>query len=62
MKDLAKEYGIVKVDALNCTDCLLGGKGRIEQIDPNHELMVLHRGMSWTFYQLKNKLKTGKHR
>lgn len=57
IKDIAKEYGIVKVDALNCTDCLLGGKGRIEQIDPNHELMVLHRGMVGFFTSLKNKLK-----
>ena len=26
MKRLAEEYGIVKVDAVNCIDCQLGGK------------------------------------
>jgi hypothetical protein len=25
MKKLTEEYGLVKVDALNCIDCLLGG-------------------------------------
>ena len=29
MKKLAKEYGVVKVDAMNCIDCQLGGKGKI---------------------------------
>ena len=56
MKDLVKEYGIIKVDALNCTDCLLGGKGRIEHIDPNNEMMVLHPGMVGFFTSLKNEL------
>jgi len=41
MKQLAAEYGIVKVDALNCTDCLLGGKGKVSEMDPNHDLLIL---------------------
>jgi hypothetical protein len=57
MKNLSQEYGLVKVDALNCTDCLLGGKGRIGEVDPNHELMILHPGMIDFFYALKGKLK-----
>ena len=28
MKRLADEFGVVKVDALNCVDCQLGGKGQ----------------------------------
>ena len=26
MKKITEEYGVVKVDALNCVDCLLGGR------------------------------------
>lgn len=57
MKKLAEEYGMVKVDALNCTDCLLGGKGKINEIDPAHQLMILHPGMIEFFFDLKAKLK-----
>jgi gluconate kinase len=53
MKQLAAEYGIVKVDALNCTDCLLGGKGKISEADPNHELLILHPGMNDFFTRVK---------
>lgn len=45
MKQLADEYGIVKVDALNCTDCLLGGKGASLKVDPEHNLLVLSPGL-----------------
>jgi hypothetical protein len=57
MKNLSNEYGMIKVDALNCTDCLLGGKGRIAEVDPKHELMILHPGMIDFFDELKIKLK-----
>jgi len=30
---LAEEYGIVKIDALNCIDCQLGGKGEFLKAD-----------------------------
>jgi hypothetical protein len=57
MKKLAEEYRIIKVDAINCTDCLLGGKGKIVEVDPQHELMILHPGMIDFFFDLKAKLK-----
>ncbi len=57
MKQLAKEFGIVKVDALNCVDCLLGGKGRIEEEDPNHELMFMDPGMIEFFQDAQAKLR-----
>ena len=41
MKKLAEEYGIVKVDAVNCIDCQLGGKGVFLEADPNHNLMFM---------------------
>ena len=45
MKHLAEEYGVVKVDALNCIDCQLGGKGKIEAADPEHKWMFMGPGM-----------------
>ena len=57
MKKLVEEYKMIKVDAINCTDCLLGGKGKINEVDPKHELMVLHPGMIDFFFDLKNRLK-----
>jgi hypothetical protein len=41
MKALVKRYGVVKVDALNCIDCLLGGRGRLLEIDPDHKFLFL---------------------
>ena len=46
MKKLAEEYGFVKVDALNCIDCILGGKGIFLEADPRHDLMFLSPGMA----------------
>ena len=57
MKQLAAEFGAVKVDALNCTDCLLGGKGKIGEVDPNHELLILHHGLTGFFSNLKETAK-----
>jgi hypothetical protein len=57
MKQLASQYGIVKVDALNCIDCLLGGKGNVEQQDPAHELMFFGPGMIEFFQEMHAKLK-----
>ena len=37
MKKLADEYGIAKVDAVNCVDCQLGGKGIV-----NHSMLILN--------------------
>ena len=45
MEDIIGKYGnVVKVDALNCIDCLLGGHGRLLEIDPNHEYFYLSPG------------------
>jgi len=33
------EYGIIKIDALNCIDCQMGGKGKSAEADPNHDLI-----------------------
>ena len=53
MKRLAEEYGVVKVDALNCVDCQLGGKGKFLEADPDHELMFLSPGMTDFFSHMK---------
>lgn len=56
MKDLAKEYGVPKIDALNCVDCILGGKGKVEEADPNHEFMFMDPGMIEFFSVAQDKL------
>jgi hypothetical protein len=57
MKQLAQEYGLAKIDALNCVDCLLGGKGKIDEVDPHHEFMFFDPGMIEFFRIAKKKLK-----
>ena len=57
MKNLAAEYDIVKIDALNCVDCLLGGHGKIEEADPNHEFMFMDPGMIEFFRDAKEQMK-----
>ena len=42
MKKLTEEYGITKVDALNCMDYLLGGKGKVLEADPDQELLFFY--------------------
>jgi len=42
MKALMEKYDGVKVDALNCIDCLLGGKGKLLEIDPEHVYYFLN--------------------
>ena len=60
MKELAEEYGVTKVDAVNCVDCLLGGKGKFFDVDLTHKLLLLHPGMIDFYKHLKNKaLKEG---
>jgi len=55
MKKLTQEYGVVKVDALNCVDCLLGGKGKVLEADPHHDLLFLYPGMIGFFSHFKEK-------
>jgi Protein of unknown function (DUF1638) len=42
MKTLIDRYDVVKVDALNCIDCLLGGRGELLKIDPDHIYLFLN--------------------
>ena len=53
MKKLAQEYGVVKVDAVNCIDCQLGGKGKFFEADPEHNLMFMGPGMIGFFKHTK---------
>jgi hypothetical protein len=53
MKKLSTEYGITKVDALNCIDCQLGGKGKVNTADPEHNLMFMGPGMIDFFKDMK---------
>ena len=43
-KIVGKYDNSVKVDALNCIDCLLGGYGKLSQIDPNSDYFYLSPG------------------
>lgn len=57
MKKLAEEYNIVKIDALNCIDCQLGGKGKSLEADPNQELLFICQGMIDAFSYVKRLMK-----
>jgi hypothetical protein len=52
MKELIDRYHVIKVDALNCIDCSLGGGGKLLEIDPGHEYFFLNpafiRFTDWT--------------
>ena len=41
MRSLLERHGAVKVEALNCIDCLLGGEGKLLEIDPDHLYLFL---------------------
>ena len=56
MKKLAEEYSIAKVDAVNCIDCQLGGKGKFFEADPEHNLMFMGPGMVGFFKHAKETL------
>ena len=56
MKKLAEEYGISKIDAVNCVDCQLGSKGQSLQADPEHNLMFMGPGMIEFFIHMKVEL------
>ena len=57
MKKIAEEYGVVKVDAVNCIDCQLGGKGKFLEADPEHNLMFMGPGMMGFFKRMKEKMR-----
>jgi hypothetical protein len=56
MKKLAAEYGVAKVDAVNCVDCQLGGKGQVNSADPEHNLMFMGPGMIEFFEDMKPRM------
>jgi hypothetical protein len=56
MKKLAQEYGVVKVDAANCIDCQMGGKGKFFEADPEHNLMFMGPGMIAFFKHAKEQM------
>ena len=53
MKKLTDQYGVVKVEAVNCIDCQLGGKGKFFEADPDHNLMFMGPGMIGFFKHAK---------
>ena len=57
MKKFAQESGVVKVDAVNCIDCILGGKGEFLDADPDHNLLFLGPGMTEFFKHFKEQLR-----
>jgi len=57
MKKIAEEYGVVKVDVVNCIDCQLGGKGKFLEADPEHNLMFMDPGMIGFFKRMKEKIR-----
>ncbi len=60
MKKLAEEFGVVKVDAVNCIDCQLGGKGKFFEADPEYNLMFMGPGMIGFFkHAKKQRIKEG---
>ena len=44
INELVKQHSIVKVDALNCIDCFLGGGGSNLKIDPEDKTIFLSPG------------------
>ncbi|MBC8394748.1 MAG: DUF1638 domain-containing protein [Deltaproteobacteria bacterium] len=57
MKALIDKYNVIKVDALNCIDCLLGGKGKLLEIDPDHVYLFLNPSFIQFFEPWKGKSK-----
>ena len=56
MKKIAEEYGVAKIDAVNCIDCQLGGKGKSLEADPEHNLMFMGPGMIGFFKHAKEQM------
>jgi hypothetical protein len=57
MKKLADEYGVTKIDALNCIDCQLGGKGKSAEAYPHQDLIFLISGMTDFFKHAKSEMR-----
>lgn len=61
MKKLTEEYNIAKVDALNCIDCLFGGKGKYLEADPRQECLFLSLGWIKYFIHKKKSIEGKQH-
>jgi hypothetical protein len=57
MKSLIDTHNVVKVDALNCIDCLLGGKGKLREVDPDYEYFFLTPGFIHFSESIKSQTK-----
>ncbi|MBR9982293.1 MAG: DUF1638 domain-containing protein [Desulfatitalea sp.] len=55
MARLVSDFGMTKVSAVNCIDCLLGGRGRLLEIDPGHRYFFLNRAFLQFGRRLFNK-------
>ena len=55
MHALMAECGTVKVDGLNCIDCILGGRGKLLDVDPDHHFFFL----TSAFIEFSESLLTG---
>jgi hypothetical protein len=60
-KKLMDEYGIVKVEALNCIDCLFGGKGQFSAADPEGQRIFLSPGWIRYFCHTMKKMEGSEH-
>lgn len=56
MMELAEDFDVIKIDALNCIDCQMGGKGIFLEADPEHNVMFMGPGMVGFFKGMKQKL------
>jgi uncharacterized protein DUF1638 len=57
MKNLIHQYDAVKVNALNCIDCLLGGKGKLLKMDPDHKFLFLNPAFIQFVEKIRGKTK-----
>ena len=60
-KKLMDECSVVKVEALNCIDCLFGGKGQFTVADPEGTRIFLSPGWIRYFYHKVKKAEGSKH-
>ncbi|MCB2187208.1 MAG: DUF1638 domain-containing protein [Deltaproteobacteria bacterium] len=55
MPELVAAHGVVKVKALNCLDCQLGGGGRLLDLDPTHKILFLNQSFIDFFQRIELK-------
>jgi hypothetical protein len=60
-KKLIEEYGVVKVEALNCIDCLFGGHAQFTVADPEGTRIFLSPGWISYFYDKLKKAAGSEH-